>query len=289
MTDSNQIEPIFQTKAEIVDNRELASGLYWMDLLAPDIVAHARPGQFVHIVVSDTTDHGHRSAWLRHTPLLRRPFSVAEIDVDTGVLGIIYRVLGGGTEVLAGRKSGEFIDVLGPMGATFEPIVEGRSALMVAGGVGIAPFFFLVQEAMRSGSVNPESISVFFGASSADLLSGHEKLKKHGINLSLATDDGSLGHKGFVTELLIEELNHRPERCDFLYACGPTPMMKGTQTIAGNFNRPGQVSLEGIMPCGVGVCMACVVPCRKPGSDVYRYERVCHNGPVFDIQEVIFQ
>ena len=289
MTDLTSSNPIFQLQADIVANREIGPGLYWLDLYAPEITQNACPGHFVHLVVSDTSKDDQCSAWLRHTPLLRRPFSIADRDLDTGIFGLIYRVVGGGTETLATRRIGESLDVLGPLGCMFEPVSAGRSAVMVAGGVGVAPFFFLAYESIRTGQATPEDVTVLFGATTAGLLSGEEKFQKMGVSISLATDDGSMGHHGFVTVLLEDILESDPDRCDYIYACGPTPMMRRSQTIAREWGRPGQVSLEGIMPCGIGVCMACVVPCLSPDSHDYStwYARVCCDGPVFDMQEVV--
>jgi dihydroorotate dehydrogenase electron transfer subunit len=282
--------PIFQVTADIVSNRRIGPALYWIDLHAPDVVRHAAPGQFVHLTVSDTSPGSHRPAWMQHTPLLRRPFSIAACDPARGVFGLIYRVVGGGTDVLAGRRSGEHLDVIGPLGRPFEPVRSGRPVVMIAGGVGVAPFFYLAQEALRTGRATSGDMLVLFGAATAGLLSGEEKFRAMDVPVLLATDDGSAGHPGFVTELLEKVLREEPDRCAFLYACGPTPMMRRSQTLAGTAGVPGQVSLEGIMPCGVGVCMACVVPCRRPGrpEEPPRYERVCDAGPVFDIHEVVF-
>ncbi len=281
--------PICQYNAEILSNREIGPGLYWIDLLAPDITRHALPGHFVHLIASDVSKDSSRQTWLRHTPLLRRPFSIAERDPAKGVFGLIYRVVGGGTEILAMRRSGERVNVLGPLGRPLEPVREGRSVTMVAGGVGVAPFLSLAQETVREGRVNPEEMTVLFGAATADLLRGEEKFRQLGINVELATDDGSTGYHGLVTRLLERNLALPPRRCSYLYACGPTPMMRRCQEIARDEGIAGQVSLEGIMPCGVGVCMACVVPCVVPGdpSSRPRYERVCDTGPVFDMQEVL--
>ncbi len=280
--------PIFQEKAEILCNREVGPDLYWIDLFSPDIARSARPGHFVHLVVSQT-DQDHRPAWLRHTPLLRRPFSIAERDEIQGVFGLLYRVVGGGTEVLAERQPGDRLEILGPLGQPFEPLRSGQPSVMVAGGVGVAPFFFLATEAVRAGTVNADEITVLFGAGTAGLLSGEEKFRSLGVPTLLATDDGSQGYHGYVTTVLEDLLRGNPDSCRFLYACGPTPMMRRIQTIARQAGVPGQVSLEGIMPCGVGVCMACVVPCRTAGvpDGATRYERVCDTGPVFDIHEVV--
>ena len=281
--------PICQSDAEILTNREIGPGLYWIDLLAPEITRHALPGHFVHLIASDVSNDGSRQAWLRHSPLLRRPFSIAERDPVNGVFGLIYRVVGGGTEILAQRRSGEQLNVLGPLGSTLEPVIAGRSVIMVAGGVGVAPFLSLAQETVREGRAGPEEMTVLFGAATAKLLNGEEKFRRLGIEVKLATDDGSAGHHGLVTRLLERELARSPGRRPFLYACGPTAMMRRCQEIAREEGACGQVSLEGIMPCGVGVCMACVVPCVAPGdgSSTLRYERVCDRGPVFDMREVV--
>ncbi len=281
--------PICQYDAEIQSNCEIGPNLYWIDLLAPDITRHALPGHFVHLIASDVSTDSRRQTWLRHTPLLRRPFSIAERDPENGVFGLIYRVVGGGTEILAMRRSGERVNVLGPLGRPLEPVRAGRPVTMVAGGVGVAPFLSLVQETIRDRRANPEEMTVLFGAATAGLLSGEEKFRQLGIAVKLATDDGSTGCHGLVTQLLERELAVSPRNCAYLYACGPTPMMRRCQEIARDEGIAGQVSLEGIMPCGVGVCMACVVPCVVPGdrSSPPRYERVCDTGPVFDMQEVV--
>ena len=281
--------PIIQHSAEILSNREIGPGLYWIDLLAPDITSHALPGHFVHLIASDVAKNSNRQTWLRHTPLLRRPFSIAERDPEKGVFGLIYRVVGGGTEILSRRCDGEFIDVIGPLGRPLAPVRRGGSVIIVAGGVGVAPFLSLAQETVRNVTANPEDITVLFGAATLDLLSGEEKFRQLGITVKLATDDGSSGYKGLVTDLLEEELTASSRECKYLYACGPTLMMRRCQEIAREEEIDGQVSLEGIMPCGVGVCMACVIPCVVPKdrSSELHYERVCDTGPVFDIQEVV--
>ena len=281
--------PICQYDAEVLSNREIGPGLYWIDLLAPDITRHALPGHFVHLIASDVSKESSRQTWLRHTPLLRRPFSIAERDPEKGVFGLIYRVVGGGTEILAMRRAGERVDVLGPLGSTLEPVRAGRPVIMVAGGVGVAPFLSLAQETAREGRADPAEMTVLFGAATAGLLSGEEKFRRLGLNVKLATDDGTTGYRGLVTDLLERELAGASRRRAYLYACGPTPMMRRCQEIAREAGIGGQVSLEGIMPCGVGVCMACVVPCVVPGdrSSPRRYERVCDKGPVFDMEEVV--
>lgn len=280
--------PIFQANAEVLSNREIGPGLYWIDFLSPDIARTATPGQFVHLVVSETTKD-HRPVWLRHSPLLRRPFSIAQRDQIQGVFGLIYRVVGSGTEVLVDRQPGDRLEILGPLGRPFEPLRPGRPTVIVAGGVGIAPLLFLVAEAVRGGNVNADEITVLFGAATGELLSGEEKFRSLGVPVTLATDDGSRGYHGYVTALLEKILSDNPDRYGFVDVCGPTPMMRVVQTIANRAELPGQVSLEGIMPCGVGVCMACVVRCRTVGAadGATRYERVCDTGPVFDISEVI--
>tara|TARA_B100000029_G_scaffold516824_1_gene635315 strand:- start:26749 stop:27609 length:861 start_codon:yes stop_codon:yes gene_type:complete len=282
--------PIIQHSAEILSNREIGPGLYWIDLLSPEITSHAKPGHFVHLITSNLSKNRTYPAYLSHTPLLRRPFSVAERDPETGVIGLIYRVVGGGTEVLAMRPTGEYVDLIGPLGRPLKQVEKGKSVIMVAGGVGVAPFLSLVQETIRTKQATNDKITVLFGAANAGLLSGEEKFRDLGVNVKLATDDGSMGYHGLVTDLLIKEIGGSSQPFSFIYSCGPTSMMRLCQKIAREVGIPGQVSLEGIMPCGVGVCMACVVPCINPEDQSKQqfYERVCDKGPVFDINEVVF-
>lgn len=282
---------VSQLRSEIVEHHQVGPGLYWLVLAGPDIAQHARPGHFVHLVVSDTAPENPCPLWMQYTPLLRRPFSIAERDPIQGTFSLIYRVVGGGTHVLSTRRVGEYVDVLGPLGGTFAPLEPDRPAVVIAGGVGVAPFFFLAQEALRTGGARLHDMTVLFGAATAGLLSGEEKFRALGIDVSLATDDGSRGFHGFVTDLLEDLLRRDPARCAYLYVCGPTPMMRRSAALAQEAGIPGQMSLEGIMPCGVGVCMACVVPCVRPSPGASPsgtvYERVCVSGPVFDLQEVI--
>lgn len=291
MTPNPTTPPIFQVRAEILANRQIGPELYWIDLVSPEIAEHAEPGHFVHLVVSDINPASHRPTWMQYTPLLRRPFSIAERDLAHGTFSLLYRVVGGGTSVLSTRRAGEAVDVLGPLGRTFTPVEPGRPVVMVAGGVGVAPFFFLAQAAVQTGRARPEDITVLFGAATAGLLSGEEKFRALGLNLALATDDGSRGFHGFVTALLEDLLRRDAARYAYLYACGPTPMLRRSAALAKETGIHGQMSLEGIMPCGVGVCMACVVACTRasvgslPAGSVW--ERICVSGPVFDLQEVI--
>jgi dihydroorotate dehydrogenase electron transfer subunit len=186
---------------------------------------------------------------------------------------ILYKVLGRGTEVLSRVRPGETLDVLGPLGNGFDVTLVIDHLVLVAGGVGIPPVYLLAKSYLRQG-FDGNRISYFCGMTTA---------AEKPMNLQFATDDGSLGYKGFVSELLRARLDDgslgtNPVIC----ACGPEGMLKAVQKIAGKHSKKCYLSLESIMPCGVGTCLGCVV--KKEGEE--KYARVCREGPVFDATEV---
>ena len=247
-------------QARVEENRLLGPSHLRMVLYAPAIAASAEAGQFVHLRVHDFLH-----------PLLRRPFSVARRDRTAGTFTLIYRVVGEGTARLADRRPGERMEVLGPLGRGFRLLPEG-APLLVAGGVGIAPLIFLAEEAVRRG----RPVEVLAGAGTAALLVGEDDLRELGIECHVATDDGSRGYRGPVTELLAGRLDGRT-----VYASGPPEMLREVQRLTGSV--PTQLCIEAVMACGVGACRGCA--CRARGGG---YHLVCSDGPVFDAREVSF-
>jgi dihydroorotate dehydrogenase electron transfer subunit len=231
-----------------------------MVLYAPTVAATVGAGQFIHLRANDSFH-----------PLLRRPLSVARCDRPAGTLVLIYRVLGEGTARLADRRPGERIDVLGPLGRGFR-LTPGRDPLLVAGGVGVAPLIFLAEEALRIG----RPVEVLAGARTAALLVGEQDLRQLGVECRLATDDGSRGYRGPVTELLTGRSDGRA-----IYASGPPGMLRQVQQLAGL--APAQLCVEAAMACGVGACRGCACKARGGG-----HRLVCTEGPVFDAREVSF-
>jgi dihydroorotate dehydrogenase electron transfer subunit len=219
-------------------------------------------------------------------PLLRRPMSIYRIVPGSrGLLQILYKIVGRGTRYLAQQRTGQSLAALGPLGNGFRLPPAGARVLpiLVAGGIGIAIFPFLAA-ALRARRLRP--ILLFGGRSRSDLVS-LAYFRTARIGIRLATEDGSAGAQGFVTRLL-EPLLAAP---DFgpslrLYVCGPTPMLKAVGEMAAGAGVVCQLALEAQMPCGIGVCLGCVVPCPgEAGQPIYR--RVCTEGPIFAPREVL--
>lgn len=278
----------------IISNDKVSSECFRMELLAADAAAAARPGQFFHVRCADSLD-----------PLLRRPLSICSADREAGGVTFLYRQAGRGTTLLAQKKPGEAISLLGPLGRGFTmPGGEGRPAV-VAGGIGVAPLFFLLKELAGGGAM----ADVFIGATSSGGLLLVEEMKALGHAVHLSTDDGSAGYHGLVTalfekyiggggsanrkgletdltEIYIKAL--QAPRTAFVYACGPVPMMRGVAEISLNAGLPCEVSLEERMGCGVGACLACACKTKNQGGG-FAYRRVCADGPVFPAEEVVWE
>ena len=251
---------------EILFNKLIAAETFLMGLKSPEIVAAAIPGQFVMVRVSSGID-----------PLLRRPFSICGIKEEDQFL-ILYRVVGRGTAILAEKKEGEKLSVLGPLGKGFELPKPNQTPLLIAGGIGVAPLFFLSQT-MKNPDIE---FLIGFGSSK-------EIIDMNGIvdaNVSMATDDGTTGHHGPVTDLLEEYLKKYVAMKDSLslFTCGPIPMLKRVADIAVNGNIPCQSSMEAFMACGLGACQGCAI--KADSKENRDYYLVCRDGPVFPIQSL---
>lgn len=252
--------------ARILGQREIAPSVFELRFFFPDGAKAALPGQFVHIRVSDSFDF-----------VLRRPLSVCRVDSAEGSITVVYRVQGGGTGRLARRAAGEQLDVLGPLGKGFV-LHEGDSrALLVGGGVGVAPLVELADRLVRQGT-SVVSVVGFQTRAQAILL---DDLALYG-DVRPVTDDGSLGSAGLVTSVLTPELTMGVDR---YYACGPTPMLRAVQQ-AMALGAPGYLSLEERMGCGFGVCVGCVHPIERDGR--VQNLKTCKDGPVFPAGEVLF-
>jgi dihydroorotate dehydrogenase electron transfer subunit len=230
----------------------------------------ARPGQFVMVRVGDPPH-----------PLLRRPISLHA--KEDGALEIFFKIAGEGTNLLAKKNVGETLDVLGPLGSGFDLAEDlaGKNACLVGGGRGIAPLFFLGRELRARGA----AVRVLYGGRTKDELPIRDKFAEAGLDPACATDDGTFGFSGFVTDLLETEIgNKRPDR---LYVCGPDAMMRRCAVIAGRRGIPAQISLESIMGCGFGACWGCVKRLRKDGEG--RFRKICEDGPVFAAEEIVWE
>ncbi len=261
---------VYSLKARILDNRKILPDFYEMILFAPAIAAEAVPGQFLMVKTSPT-----------QVPFLRRPISLSRFNVKEGTVTLIYQVVGSGTKLLTVMTPGSEIEVVGPLGKGFTWEVKDKVVAIVGGGCGIAPLVVLTEELLKAG----KEVYALLGAQSKDKLLSDQYFIELGAKVMIATDDGSYGRKGFVTQLLEEVIN--TTRLDQVYCCGPLPMTKAVVKLTKEALVPCQVSLEERMGCGVGACMGCVCKVRSEEGSL-TYKKVCHDGPVFTSSEVIF-
>jgi len=252
--------------ARIISNKNF-SGNYWhLELESTEISRRSIAGQFINIKVNDS-----------QAPLLRRPLSIH--SVHSSRIRLIYEAIGPGTQGLTKRKPGEFLDIIGPLGNGFNfSKTSSKSSLniLVAGGMGVAPLVFLAQRLKLSKSL------VLIGAKSKNCLLCIKEFQSLGCRVEVATDDGSSGFKGKVTDLLKKTLSTIDHRLLTIYACGPKPMLKVLSLIAAENQIQAQLSLEEHMACGIGACLGCAVQTK------HGFKRVCHDGPVFLSEELVW-
>lgn len=249
---------IKKTEMKIIKTKQIATDTIEMQLEDDYITQTAVPGQFIYIAVPGFT--------------LRRPISIADTSKENNQLTILFKILGKGTKELAKFKAGMTLDVLGPNGNGFplDPQVNS-TVVLIGGGIGVPPLYYLGKK-LTEKNVNVISV---LGFQSKDHVFYEEAFKALGQTI-IVTDDGSYGEKGFVTDVL----SGLPA-FDMFYSCGPTGMLQAvTKRLE---NKPGYISLEERMGCGVGTCAACVIPTNTAEG----YKKICHDGPVFSAKEVI--
>ena len=275
--------------AELVESREILPGQWLQAYHAPDLASGSRAGQFVHIRTGDFSGM-----------VLRRPFSLNTTDAASGIVTIHFRVIGRGTEWFTKLRPGDEVDLLGPLGRPFEVDSRSRHLLLIAGGLGMAGVRMLADEAIRDG----RQVTLLFGATGAREVYPSSLLPDE-VEYVVATDDGSLGHHGYVTDLVGEYEGW----ADQAFACGPAPMLAALAALAASrrerlgvaklgrkrgagkadpIGSPAarrkaflQVSMEQNMGCAVGACLGCVVM-----SVTGTPQRVCREGPVFASDEL---
>jgi len=207
---------------------------------------------------------------------LRRPLSVHDINNETNSIFLLYRLVGKGTILLSKFKAGKFLDIMGPLGSGFKTDISDKKILIIGGGMGIAPLYYLSKRL----SIKNKLTVLLGGNKKDDLKYFFEKFNQISTDIYSATIDGSLGHLGNVIDLWerLGEYNY-----DYIYTCGPLPMLVRVQELAVNHNIKGQVSLEERMGCGIGLCLSCV--CQTEDGN----QRVCKEGPVFSLGTVNFK
>ena len=251
----------------IVSQERDADSYFRLVLRAPQIAPLIQPGQFAHVRILPLKD-----------ALLRRPFSIFQVAGDT--FSILYKNVGKGTDVLSRMRAGEELSVIAPLGHGFTvPPTGGETPLLVAGGYGMAAMFLLAQRSPQKGIV------FVGGRRRVDILC-EKDFAAIDWEVRVATEDGSHGEKGLVTQPLMAELK-RNASGKKLYACGPTPMLKAIGKIAEDFNLPAELSMDEHMCCGVGTCLTCVIPVKV--GDSWEYQRTCTEGPVFDSRQIVWE
>lgn len=254
----------------LLENKEIVPGWHLLELEA-HLPVCASPGQFILLRMGNTTD-----------PLLRRPVSIHYADPAAGTIGLLIKIAGRGTALVAGIRAGEEMDLLGPLGRGFPFLDEKSPALLVGGGIGMAPLFFAAVQRQQAGL----PFELLLGAQSGAYLPPQEYFAARGITPFINTDDGSRGRRGLVTALLKERLDLIRE-IPRIHACGPEAMLFPVVELARSAGVAVHISLESRMACGVGACLGCVLPCCRDGGIEYR--RVCRDGPVFNGEEVYFE
>ncbi len=246
-----------QLKTKIIENKNIASCYYKMRLESPYLARNIKPGQFLEVRCSDNIE-----------PLLRRPLSVHRILKD-GV-EILYEVVGKGTEALAGRKAGELLDIIGPLGNGFDyksTVYSLQSTVLIAGGMGVAPLVALAEELVygRWSMVHSKRKKIYalIGAKAKKEILCKQDFERIGAEVIISTEDSSQGKAGFITDCLTSLLSTIDHGLSTIYGCGPNAMLKEVTRIARAKQIPCQASLEEYMACGVGVCLGCPVKVKK--------------------------
>lgn len=275
-----------QRTVEITQNVQIARNTSRLRFECPEMADRIAPGQFLMLRLAEFDD-----------PLIGRPLALYDTIEDTYgnafAIDVVFIVKGKFTTRLAKMLPGQAIDVWGPLGNGF-PAEPVDHLIMVAGGIGQTPFLALGQEFLgtrRYGQPPREfrrssKVTMCYGARTADLLAGVGDFEKAGFDVRIATDDGSQGHHGFVTDLLERTLDESASQ-HRIVCCGPEPMMEAVASVATRRDVPCQVSLETPMACGIGICFTCVAKV-KDDQGQWDYKRTCVEGPVFDAAKIVW-
>ena len=254
-------------KCTVTAHEDRGSGYRYLRLAAPRIAASAQPGQFVHLKVPGL-----------EAGALRRPFSIFNADAGDGLLELLYKTVGRGTAAMGRIAAGDEIDVLGPLGRGFPSVCRGE-ALLVGGGFGVAPLYFLARKLVAAADVK-----LFVGGRTAADLLAVDRFRALGVGVFTATNDGSSGVKGLVTDPLDDYLISLREagKSFELFACGPDPMLRAVALRATGTGSRGWISMDRHMICGVGACYACIQKTVRGNS------RCCVEGPVFEAKDLVW-
>lgn len=257
---------MIRQKSEILSAKR--NGAYWaITLVAPEIAERARPGQFIQVAVPEGREF-----------LLRRPFSIHQASRRGGWSGTLEFALAGkgpGTSWLTEVRAHDFLDIVGPLGKPFLYPRDLTNCLLVGGGYGAAPLYFLAEELRTRG----KRVDMVIGAKDQERVFKPVEGKRLAVSISITTEDGSLGDRGMVTDVLPAMVSRT--QAQVVYACGPNPMLRAVAEYCAANHIPCQVAVEELMGCGLGVCWTCVVPVIRRDAKGWDNLRACVEGPVF--------
>ncbi len=252
---------MFIVNSPVVETKQVHENIFIQNIHSPEIARLIKPGQFLNIRVSENS-----------FPLLRRPFSICDVEGDN--IFLMFNILGEGTRILSHKQKGDLIDILGPLGNGFNLDGIYKTAIVVAGGLGAAPFPYLTRKIKSKKSI----MSFVGGRTKQDVISyGFE-------NLILSSDDGSIGYKGNVVQSLENNLDKIDIASSKVFACGPNAMLRVLKDFCLKHNLDCEVSTECAMACGFGICQGCPI---ESSSDPDKYLLVCKDGPVFNVKDVV--
>ena len=246
---------------EVTHNHHITDDYFAIYLKCPVSLPRILPGQFAEVLVSNST-----------TTYLRRPFSIYDVDYSKNELSLLIKTVGDGTYALSKLKEGDFLNLIYPLGNSFS-LPEGEKALLIGGGVGIAPMLLLAK-CLHEKGFKPD---ILIGGRTSNDIVEPEKYKTFG-DVYITTDDGSAGEKGMVTQHSL--FSAKVKEYSIIYACGPDPMMKAVARVAELHDIPCEISLENTMACGIGACLCCVV------ETIEGNKTTCIEGPVFDTRKL---
>jgi dihydroorotate dehydrogenase electron transfer subunit len=275
------VKPIFvkeDLEATILSNTEVAPCHYLMTLAVSKVFGQAQPGQFVMLRPEG-----------RGFPFLGRPLGIYSlVESDGGSrIEVLYRAAGKGTKVISVLCEGDRIEILGPLGNRFEHRPGMKTAVLVAGGIGIAPLVFLAEKLNLAALPERPKMVLYIGAKDSSSLLGIDRMKTFSVDVRVSTDDGSVGYRGPVTDLFRKDMTSFDASKTEVFVCGPNPMLKRMSEMVADLAIPCQVLMEERMACGMGACLGCTIEVRTPSGVEYR--QVCADGPVFDLRSIVWR
>jgi len=288
---------VIREKSIIQGNEQLAPGFWKMRLVAPEIAATVKPGQFINVKIAQCK-----------APLFRRPFTVfrcLDLDKDRPGIEVVYEVVGRGTRMMSAMGKGDELDIIGPLGRGFKRRDDKRVHILVGSGVGLPALFMLGEELSLAAGRGELELVIMLDAKTKERLILEEEFGSLNGKTLVSIHDGAYGYHGYVTEMLRAYIAEEDIAADCaIYACGPELMFKALVPICSQYNIPAQICMERNMGCGIGACLSCVCRVDKKAVMKHRdvrsshvqfedagssgYALVCCDGPVFNIDEVIF-